>query len=225
MGERERNKVKMAVGEIVFSFLEITGTISFAISGAMAALEKRVDLFGVIFLGATTALAGGILRDVIIGKAPPSAFADSRYMLIAVVTAALVFLIAYFGKDYYRNNAELLAAINNIFDAAGLGVFTITGAKVAIYTGYLNNGFFVVFLGMITGIGGGVLRDLMIGEIPLVLRKRVYAVASLFGGIVYYQLFYHYFNDTAAIFISVSATFGLRMLATVFKWNLPKAFE
>lgn len=215
----------MAVGEILFMVLEIIGTISFAVSGAMAALEKRVDLFGVIFLGITTALAGGILRDVIIGKVPPTAFANSNYMLVAGITAALVFLIAFFAKDYYRNNVEVVDGINNVFDAAGLGVFTITGAKVAMYTGHLSNGFFVVFLGMMTGIGGGVLRDLMIGEIPLVLRKRVYAVASILGGIVYYQLFWHHVNDTVATFIGAGVVFGMRMLATIFKWNLPKAFD
>lgn len=215
----------MDVGEIVFTSLEFIGTVSFAVSGAMAALEKRVDLFGVVFLGITTALAGGILRDVIIGKVPPSAFADSRYMVVAGITAALVFLIAFLAKDYYKNNVDTVNAVNNVFDAAGLGVFTITGAKVAIYTGYPENGFFVVFLGMVTGIGGGVLRDLMIGEIPLVLRKRVYAVASILGGIVYYQMFHHQFNDAAAIFAGVGMTFGTRMLATIFKWNLPKAFE
>ena len=135
----------MAVGEILFIGLEFIGTVSFAISGAVAALEKRMDVFGVVFLGITTALAGGILRDVIIGKVPPSAFAESRYMVVAGITAALVFLIAFLAKDYYKNNVDAVNAVNNVFDAAGLGVFTITGAKVAIYTGYPENGFLSCF--------------------------------------------------------------------------------
>ena len=215
----------MAFGEIFFSALEVAGTISFAVSGAMAALEKRVDLFGVIFLGATTALAGGIIRDVLIGKTPPSAFSNYRYMAIAVVTAAIVFLIAWLSKEHYEHNVDVVSAVNNIFDAAGLGAFTITGAKVAMGMGYIDNGFFVVFLAMVTGIGGGVLRDLMIGEIPFVLRKRIYAVASIFGGIVYYQLVRQRVDDMAAAFIGIGIVFGLRMLATIFKWNLPKAYE
>ncbi len=215
----------MAFGEIFFSVLEVAGTISFAISGAMAALEKRVDLFGVIFLGATTALAGGIIRDVLIGKTPPSAFSNYRYMAIAAVTAAIVFLIAWLSKEHYEHNVDVVSAVNNIFDAAGLGAFTITGAKVAMGMGYMDNGFFVVFLAMVTGIGGGVLRDLMIGEIPFVLRKRIYAVASILGGIVYYQLVWHRVDDMAAAFIGIGIVFGLRMLATIFKWNLPKAYE
>lgn len=215
----------MAFGEIFFSVLEVAGTISFAISGAMAALEKRVDLFGVIFLGATTALAGGIIRDVLIGKTPPSAFSNYRYMAIAAVTAAIVFLIAWLSKEHYEHNVDVVSAVNNIFDAAGLGAFTITGAKVAMGMGYMDNGFFIVFLAMVTGIGGGVLRDLMIGEIPFVLRKRIYAVASILGGIVYYQLVRYRVDDMAAAFIGIGIVFGLRMLATIFKWNLPKAYE
>lgn len=215
----------MAFGEIFFSVLEVAGTISFAISGAMAALEKRVDLFGVIFLGATTALAGGIIRDVLVGKTPPSAFSNYRYMAIAAVTAVIVFLIAWLSREHYEHNVDVVNAVNNVFDAAGLGAFTITGAKVAMGMGYMNNGFFVVFLAMVTGVGGGVLRDLMIGEIPFVLRKRIYAVASILGGIVYHQLVCRQTDDMAAAFIGIAIVFGLRMLATIFKWNLPKAYE
>ena len=215
----------MAFGEIFFAALEVAGTISFAISGAMAALEKRVDLFGVIFLGATTALAGGIIRDILVGKTPPAAFSNYRYMAIAVVTALVVFFIAWLSKEHYEHNVAVVNAVNNVFDAAGLGAFTITGAKVAMRMGYMNNGFFVVFMAMVTGIGGGVLRDLMIGEIPFVLRKRIYAVASILGGIVYYQLVHYRMEDMAAAFVGIGTVFGLRMLATVFKWNLPKAYE
>lgn len=214
----------MAFGEIFFAALEVAGTISFAVAGAMAALEKRVDLFGVIFLGATTALAGGIIRDILVGKIPPSAFSNYRYMAIAAATALVVFLIARMFREYYQHHVEVVNAVNNVFDAAGLGAFTITGAKVAMSMGYTENGFFVVFLAMVTGIGGGVLRDLMIGEIPFVLRKRIYAVASILGGVVYYQLVWR-IDDMAAAFIGIAVVFGLRMLATIFKWNLPKAYE
>lgn len=214
----------MAFGEIFFAALEVAGTISFAVAGAMAALEKRVDLFGVIFLGATTALAGGIIRDILVGKIPPSAFSNYRYMAIAAATALVVFLIARMFREYYQHHVEVVNAVNNVFDAAGLGAFTITGAKVAMSMGYTENGFFVVFLAMVTGIGGGVLRDLMIGEIPFVLRKRIYAVASILGGMVYYQLVWR-IDDMAAAFIGIAVVFGLRMLATIFKWNLPKAYE
>ena len=216
----------MAIGELFFLILEIVGTISFAISGAMAAIEKRVDLFGVIFLGITTSLAGGIIRDVVIGRVPPAAFSDYKYMAIAIATSLVVFMLARVHHQHYKANLEWINTINNVFDAAGLGAFTITGANVAMGMGYRSNGFFMIFLAMITGIGGGVLRDLMIGEIPFVLRKRIYAVASLAGGFVYYLLSVKFRMETmSAAFVGIAIVFGLRMLATIFKWNLPKAFE
>ncbi|WP_291236920.1 trimeric intracellular cation channel family protein [Frisingicoccus sp.] len=215
----------MVFGEIFFSILEIAGTVSFAISGAMAALEKKVDLFGVIVLGITTALAGGIFRDMLVGRVPPAAFSDGTYMKIAFVTSVIVFLAAWMFSDKYVNNIQVIDTINNIFDAAGLGAFTITGAKVAMSMGYMDNSFFVIFLGMVTGVGGGILRDLMIGEIPFILRKRIYAVASLLGGCIYYVLLSKNVADMTAAFIGIGIVFSLRMLATIFRWNLPKAFK
>ena len=136
----------MAIGELFFAFLEIAGTISFAISGATAAIEKKVDLFGVLFLGITTSLAGGISRDVVIGRVPPAAFADYKYMAIAIVTSLIVFVLARVYREHYKDNLALIDTINNVFDAAGLGAFTITGANAALAIGYRMNGFFVVFL-------------------------------------------------------------------------------
>lgn len=215
----------MVFGEIFFLILEMAGTVSFAISGAMAALEKKVDLFGVIVLGITTALAGGIFRDMLVGRVPPAAFSDGTYMKIAFVTSVIVFLAAWMFSDKYVNNIQVIDTINNIFDAAGLGAFTITGAKVAMSMGYMDNSFFVIFLGMVTGVGGGILRDLMIGEIPFILRKRIYAVASLLGGCIYYVLLSKNVADMTAAFIGIGIVFSLRMLATIFRWNLPKAFK
>ena len=215
----------MVFGEIFFSILEIAGTVSFAISGAMAALEKKVDLFGVIVLGITTALAGGIFRDMLVGRVPPAAFSDGTYMKIAFVTSVIVFLAAWMFSDKYVNNIQVIDTINNIFDAAGLGAFTITGAKVAMSMGYMDNSFFVIFLGLVTGVGGGIIRDLMIGEIPFILRKRIYAVASLLGGCIYYVLLSKNVADMTAAFIGIGIVFSLRMLATIFRWNLPKAFK
>ena len=215
----------MDIRQIIITVLEIAGTISFAVSGAMTAMEKKVDLFGVLFLGIVTALGGGIIRDITIGKVPPSAFENGKYMMLAAATALIVFFIAWFASEHYQNNVEILNAVNNIFDAAGLGIFTVIGMKTAIATGYGHNAFFTIFLGMVTGIGGGIIRDLMIREIPFVLRKRIYALASLFGGVIYYIFLRMNINDLIAVLISAGATFGLRMLATFFKWNLPKAFE
>ena len=145
MGNGERDRI-MAIGEVFFAMLEFLGTISFAVSGAMVAIEKRVDLFGVMFLGVTTSLAGGIIRDVVVGRVPPAAFSDYKYMCIAIGTSAIVFILARIYQEHYKHNVDLINTINNVFDAAGLGAFTITGANVAIGMGYRWNPFFVIFL-------------------------------------------------------------------------------
>lgn len=209
----------------IFNALEILGTISFAISGAMVAIRKRVDLFGVLFLGVTTALGGGMMRDMILGRFPPAMFRNNMYVTLAAVTSIAVFLIAAMWKNKYLSSEEGIDQINNVFDALGLGAFTVTGAQVAVEAGYADNFLLTIVMGMMTGIGGGLVRDLMVREIPFVLRKRVYAVASIAGGLVFCVLSYLKMPENPTVFISVMITFGTRMLATRFKWNLPKAIE
>lgn len=205
----------------IFSLLEILGTIAFAISGAMVAIKKKVDIFGVLLLGLTTAVGGGIFRDVLLGDVPPRIF-QSRYILvIALLSALMVFLVAYFAGKAYHEKEELVDKINNIFDAMGLGVFTVTGMRVAMNTG-TTDVVFIIFLGALTGIGGGLIRDLMVNEIPFVLKKYVYAVASILGGICYIVFLQMGLTDTISMIISVVVVFVTRILATVFRWNLPR---
>lgn len=207
----------------IFNVLEMAGTISFAVSGAMVAVRKRVDLFGVLFLGIITALGGGMLRDVMLGRTPPAMFRSGLYVLMAAGTALGVFLLARLFQEKYLQKEQMIDQINNVFDALGLGAFTVIGAQVAVETGYGDNLLLVASMGMITGIGGGLIRDLMVMEIPFVLRKRVYAVASITGAVLYDLLQDRAMAEWAAVFISVLWVFGMRMLATGFKWNLPKA--
>lgn len=209
----------------MFDILEIAGTISFAVSGAMVAVRKRVDLFGVLFLGVITALGGGMLRDVMLGRIPPVFFQNSLYVCMAAAAALAVFLLAMIFQDRYLSEEQVIDHVNNVFDAWGLGAFTVIGAQAAIEAGYGENGFLVVCMGMLTGIGGGLIRDLMVMEIPFVLRKRVYAVASITGGCCYYLLWNAGAPEWAAIFSSVLWVFGMRMLATLYRWNLPKAIR
>lgn len=207
----------MEISELIYFAFEIIGTIAFAISGSMVAIKKRVDVFGVIVMAAVTALGGGICRDILIGDLPPRMFSDYRYVLAAVVTAVIVFADAYIFRDRYRKKEKLVDDINNFFDAVGLGIFTVTGVRVAIDSGFKLNGILVVCLGVITGVGGGLLRDIMLREIPFVLNKRIYAVASILGGVVYYRMYLGGINSTAAIIVSVAVTFGVRLLATLLK--------
>ncbi len=210
--------------DTVLLIFELIGTCAFAISGAVLGITKRFDIFGVIFSGILTALGGGTIRDLLLGNLPPAMFRNYIYLIFAVATCLLTFIIASILKNRFSENIVIIDKVNNIFDAIGLGVFTIVGMNVAINNGFSDNFFFVVFLGMTTGCGGGILRDAIIGEVPFVLRKRVYAVASIAGGIVYYLL--HITFCQGVVFSAITGIvliFALRILASIFKWDLPKA--
>lgn len=210
--------------DTVLLIFELIGTCAFAISGAVLGITKRFDIFGVIFSGILTALGGGTIRDLLLGNLPPAMFRNYIYLIFAVATCLLTFIIASILKNRFSENIIIIDKVNNIFDAIGLGVFTIVGMNVAINNGFSDNFFFVVFLGMTTGCGGGILRDAIIGEVPFVLRKRVYAVASIAGGIVYYLLHITFNQDVVfSAIIGIVLIFVLRILASVFKWDLPKA--
>lgn len=207
---------------ILWLIFEIIGTVAFAISGALLAVEKENDIFGVLFLGVTTAVGGGIMRDILTGELPPKAFQDPVYVLIAVITSLIVFFLMYFTKGNIRKKLAMADAVINVFDAVGLGVFTIFGMNAAAALGYGENLFLRLFVGMITGVGGGMIRDILVREIPSVLCKRVYAVASLIGGLFYYFLVKLGMNAGIANFIGAASIFVIRMLASKFRWDLPK---
>lgn len=212
----------MSVEELVRFIFEMVGTVAFAISGAMVAIKKRVDIFGVIVLSATTALGGGIVRDILIGHLPPTMFSDYRYVMVAVITSVIVFIVAYIFRESYKKSEKTVDEVNNIFDALGLGVFTVMGAKVAIESGFTVNGILVVCLAVVTGVGGGLIRDVMLMEIPFVLKKRIYAVASIIGGTAYHLMYIHNVNVRLASVIAVLIVFSVRIFATAFKLDLPK---
>lgn len=201
--------------------LELIGVAAFAVSGAMTAIEKKADVFGVMFLAVTTALGGGIIRDILLGELPPRMFTSYTYILVAVIAAISVFTDAYIRRGKYLSNAEKLDAVNNIFDAVGLAVFTVSGMDTAISANGIYNPFMLVALGMVTGVGGGMLRDVMLGAMVKVMRKRVYAVASIAGGILYYCLLKFNVSNIVSAVSAMLLIFALRVLATVFKWNLP----
>lgn len=204
--------------ELIYA-LEIIGAAAFAVSGAMAALEREADIFGVIFLAVVTALGGGVIRDLLLGVTPPKMFVSYVYLAVAAVAALVVFADAYIRREKYRKHRDKLDSINNMFDAVGLAVFTVSGMNTAMQQS--DNVLLILVLGMSTGVGGGMLRDMMINKMPKVLRKRVYAVASLLGGGVYYGLFALGVHETIAAVSGMAVIIALRVLATVYKWNLP----
>ena len=205
--------------EDVMFVLELIGAAAFAVSGAIVAIEKKADIFGVLFLAVTTALGGGVIRDVLIGRIPPVMFVSYWYLLISVVAALAVFIDAYLRSEKYKLHLDKLDAVNNVFDAIGLAVFTVSGMNAAMPVS--DNVILVLFVGMCTGVGGGMLRDVMTNTMPKVLRKRVYAVASLIGGGLYYVMHVLDINQLLSVGCGMLVIFALRLFATIYKWNLP----
>lgn len=204
-------------------FVEAVGTIAFASSGAMVAIKKQLDLLGVIVLGVTTAVGGGMLRDIIIGNVPPNLFKDPVYVLLAFITVMILFVIVRRNQMILASRSiEMYEKVMNIFDAVGLGAFTVVGIDIAVLAGYGRYHFLIIFLGVITGVGGGLLRDIMAGETPYILRKHVYASASITGAVLYAYL-QDYMNNDAAMLIGAGSVILIRVLATRYCWNLPTA--
>lgn len=205
----------------IFFPIEIIGTVAFASSGAMVAVRKKLDLFGIIVLGVITAVGGGMLRDLMIGNIPPNMFRNPVYVSTAFVTVLILFLLfrrwPFLLESHHMENYE---KIMNILDAIGLGAFTVTGIDTGIDAGYGNYHFLVIFLGVITGIGGGILRDIMAGETPFVLKKHIYACASISGACLYVFLLQYTHSDYAMLF-SALLVVAIRILASHYRWNLP----
>lgn len=207
----------------IFFIIEIIGTVAFASSGAMTAIKKELDLLGVVVLGVTTAVGGGMLRDMILGNVPPGLFLHPVYVFTAFITVMALFIIVRLNQRILES--RYIAAyekLMNIFDAVGLAAFTVTGIDTAGLAGYGEYRFLSVFLGVLTGVGGGVLRDIMAGQTPYILRKHVYACASLAGALCYVFLAERISEDGAMI-ISAFLIILVRILATRYCWNLPTA--
>lgn len=209
------------MNSVLMIVLEVIGTVAFAVTGAFLSVKRNLDIFGVVFIGCITAVGGGITRDVIIGKFPPTIFSHTEIILIAAVTSVIIFLISYLHADKFEQIREKTEKINNIFDAVGLSAFAVTGTEAVCHSEY--GGYFVlaVLMGMLTGVGGGIFRDILVTETPYVLKKHVYALAALIGSIVYYVLrtpLGTAWSSAAAMLL----IFAIRMLATKYHWKLPK---
>lgn len=206
--------------EFIF-ILELIGTVAFASSGAMIAIEKKMDIFGVNVLGATTAVGGGIMRDIILGLTPPGAFSHPVYVLVAALTSTILFVIAYAKPTAFESRVKTDYYDKLMFwcDTAGLGIFTVVGIQAAVRAVGGENVFFFVFIGTLTGVGGGVLRDIMAGETPYILVKHIYACAAIAGGIVC-VVGRTAFGEACGTILGLAATVLLRFLAAHFRWNL-----
>lgn len=211
----------MTAENILFA-IEIIGTVAFAITGVITAIEKKFDIFGALVLGTVTAVGGGIVRDLILGYTPPMAFRKSVYAITAVITSLAVFVIAYFFGRKIKKHFNVYSQVINVFDSIGLSVFVVGGVNSAIACGFGENMFLSVFVAALTGVGGGVMRDIMAGRVPKILRKRVYALAAIIGAIIYYLLhYYEICSPVISVVIGAGSVLIIRILATIFRWNLP----
>ena len=206
--------------ETLFFVLEILGIIAFSLSGALVAIEKKMDIFGVAILGLITATGGGVIRDLILGINPPKAFQHPLDALVAIVTALVIFLPSI--RKMLFKEKKIYDILVLILDSLGLGLFTVIGVKTAIEAGFSNNLFLQIFVGVITGVGGGALRDVLAGNKPFIFVKHFYACASLIGAVLCACL-WNPLGEILVTFISIAIIFTLRICASIFKWNLPKA--
>lgn len=205
-------------------FVELLGTIAFAISGAMLAIERKMDVFGVLVLGLVTAMGGGFMRDVVLGKVPPSMFTNPIMVGAGLATSLYTFFVIRMNQQFIPHLSEgKFQWILNATDAVGLGLFTVAGVNVAIDAGYADCHMLVIFLGMLTGVGGGMLRDILAGLTPAILRKHIYACASLIGAVGYDWLLTQVPSRGISMFFGSVIVITIRMLAYYYKWNLPKA--
>ena len=203
--------------------IEIIGTIAFASSGAMVGIKKQMDLLGVCVLGMTTAVGGGMIRDLILGVNPPVMFRNPAYALLAIVFSVFVFYSIYFfhGKFEKSRISEKYDKLMMVFDSLGLGLFTVAGVTTAVNIGYETTGFLQIFVGVLTGVGVGVLRDIMAGNTPYIFLKHVYASASIVGAAVC-GLAGRRFSELTAMLLGAVTVFIIRILAAHYKWNLPR---
>jgi len=208
--------------EIIVKVLEIIGTVSFAVSGALVAIKARLDVFGVLFIGAITAIGGGIVRDLLIGRVPPAIFTNFPIFLIAALSSIATFILAYIKRDSFENLDHKVEHINLYFDAAGLAAFTVMGTEVAFAYGFGSNMFLSVVLGMFTGVGGGIFRDILTGTTPYILKKHIYALASIGGACIYYLLRLYTSQILITTTVPIVLIFATRMLAAKYRWSLPR---
>lgn len=209
--------------EIVLSIIEFIGVISFALSGTIIAIRKRTDFIGGLIFALLTCFGGGFIRDIVLGITPRIlTSSEYTYMaLVAIAISLICFHLSFVGKIGEFINKHKHDFIIEFTDAIGLSVFCVFGIDVAVEITGGANPILLIFCGCITGVGGGMLRDICSAEIPFILRKHIYLIPTLIGAVLY-TFTYNKMPQVASILISIGVIITLRVLAIIFKWNLPK---
>lgn len=203
------------------TILELIGVVSFAISGAMTAIRKQMDVFGVVFIGCVTAVGGGAMRDLMIGVTPPMCFQDPVYLVVAFVTALLFFLP--FVRRPMLSHHKTFDWLLFVTDSVGLGLFAVSGVQAGLAVSPQFSPILLLFVGMLSGTGGGILRDILTGSTPYIFIKHVYALAAAAGAALYLIFLRVGMNEFAAYPLSASVVVAVRVLAAKYHWNLPRA--
>ena len=198
----------------IYTFLDLVGTFVFALSGAVAAKQRGLDIFGIFSIAFTVACGGGIIRDLCIGAIPPAGLTDRLYLVMVV--AATLIVIGFYRVVCVLNEPVLL------FDALGLSAFAVSGARKAIV--FEHNYEVAILLGMVTAVGGGIIRDVLLDRIPVILKKEIYASAAMVGATIVVVGDHFNYSREAVSAIAIVVCFGLRFLGLHFHWNLP-SFE
>lgn len=208
---------------VIFTFLaEMIGCVSFSISGAVTAIKNKMDLFGVLILGMTTAVGGGIIRDLILGITPPKTFTNPVYVIVAVATAFLTFWV----EAAHRAPKTSVSYDLLLFwmDTIGLAIFTVVGISTAYEKSDSFSAYLLIFVGVLTGVGGGVLRDIFAGHRPYIFVKHIYACASILGSLACVVL-WRPLGRIPAMITGAAVILALRCFARHYKWNLPHVAE
>ena len=199
---------------VLIQTLDLFGTMAFAVTGAFKAIEHKSDIVGVIILSTITGVAGGAIRDIIFGKFPPVVFINPLYLIVTVVTGITIFILYPSIKIHWNLFLK--------FDAVGLGVFTVIGASIA-YNLFGLNILTMTLAGVLTAVGGGILRDVFVNEVPIIFVKELYASTSFAGVLILFVMLAMGINLYVATIPSILAVTTIRLLAMKFNWNLPRA--
>lgn len=198
-----------------FEILDLLGTLAFAISGALAGRERKLDLFGMVILAFATAIGGGTIRDVMIGISPVTWLTNLNYFYVTFLGVILA-LVFYKRFNFLRYSLFL-------FDTIGIAVFTLIGIEKGMTVGL--HPVFCVTLGTITACFGGVIRDILANQIPIIFKKEIYATACIFGGSIYYVLYYFQVNKEVMYITTAGIIIVIRLFAVRYKWSLPFAHD
>ncbi len=227
---RSRSKQQLHDGvkmmSTLYFFFEILGTVAFAVSGTIIGIRHKMDVFGVLVMSVITAVGGGIFRDLLLGNIPPTSLKSPIFITISSIASILAMLIFSITKSK-RNHFNILKITRFynflllVSDAIGLGIFTVLGIDAGIAKGYGHNYFFIIFLGVLTGVGGGMIRDIIANQIPMIFRENIYAVSCIIGGCLY-VLILPELNHSLALLLSVLCIIIIRIVSETQKINLPR---